>query len=451
MKISIVGTGYVGLVTGSCLSNLGHKIYAVDKRENIVNKINKGYSHIYEPGLEPILKKNISNGNFTASLDLISSLNNSDYVFICVGTPTIKDNIDLSQIESVSKEIGNYLALNKNKFLHIIIKSTVVPTTTDRLVNDIILSQGVNKKQFTLAMIPEFLREGSAVNDFISADRIVIGCDLKYKKNYKSIFSPLGNIDFIYTNTRTAEMIKYANNSILASQISLINELSNYSEKIGLIDFSKVLNGVELDNRWSPVINKKRIRPDILDYLKPGPGFGGSCFPKDVKAIVASGKKNGLNMNILSNVISVNKFQPINVVNRVVNFSKKNNIKKVSILILGLAFKSNTDDVRESPSASVINEFVKKGFDVSAHDPIAISNFKKFYNCRINYLKHYKEKINQFNVIILMTSWQEYLELNYDKLINKKEKVLFYDTRNLIKNSKILLKNVYVYKPGINY
>ena len=279
-------------------------------------------------------------------------------------------------------------------------------------------------------MTPEFLREGNAVQDFMNPDRIVFGFeDEKTLDILKEMYKPW-NTDKVEVNTRTAEMIKYVNNSLLATQISTINEYSNIARAIGNINFSKVMKGVHLDHRWSPIINNSRIRPQIIDYLLPGVGFGGSCFPKDVKAISALAKEKGVNPMILDSVIKVNHNQP----KQIINFlkSKVGDLNNKNILLLGLSFKPETDDVRESVSIKLIENLSNESCNISVHDPISTKNAKKAINVKskICFLKNWPNKLIENDIIIIATNWNEYKELNkYDDILENK---FLLDTRSLL-------------------
>ena len=431
MKINVLGTGYVGLVSGVCLAAEGHQVKCFDTNIETINILNKGKCHFYENGLENLLAEFNSNITFRL-LDLSSKseLIDSDVILIAVGTPTIDDKIHLGQIETAGKTIGN-LIKNSDKFISVIIKSTVVPGTTDTFVKNILEStSGKLIGDFGLGMNPEFLREGNAVQDFMNPDRIVFGFeDEKTLDILKEMYKPW-NIDKVEVNTRSAEMIKYVNNSLLATQISTINEYSNIARAIGNINFNKVMKGVHLDHRWSPIINNSRVRPQIIDYLLPGVGFGGSCFPKDVKAISALAKKKGVNPIILDSVIKVNHNQPKQIINFLKN--KVGNLNNKNILLLGLSFKPETDDVRESVSIKLIENLSNESCNISVHDPISTKNAKKAINVKskVYFLKNWRDKLIENDIIIIATNWKEYKDLNkYDDILENK---FLLDTRSLL-------------------
>jgi UDPglucose 6-dehydrogenase/GDP-mannose 6-dehydrogenase len=451
MKIGIIGCGYVGLVTGTGMAEIGHTVYCYDQNPEIVQRINRGECHFYEPGLEEMLEKNTRANRVIGCDNLDDLFKTVEVVFICVGTPSNDEGIDLSYISDVCVNIGLFQSRAPDSFLHIVIKSTVIPGTTDTHVRNELRKCGARDNQYALAMIPEFLREGNALSDFFNADRIVIGCQDEHIDFYFSLFKALGDRDVIFTNTRTAEMIKYANNAILATQISIINELSNYSEIVGLIDFDKVVQGVIFDHRWSPKLNSKRYHPGITNYLKPGPGYGGSCFPKDVKAIVKSGLLKNIPMTLLHEVENVNDRQSEMLVNRVVKLVDYLGICDLRVLILGVSFKPDTDDIRESPSIKVINELIKIDCDISVHDPMSRENFLKLNYQDICFVDDIHLGLEKNNVIILMTPWSQFLEIDYSLSLRRLEKIIFYDTRNAVSNLMDFPENVTLLKPGTNH
>ena len=344
----VVGTGYVGLVSGVCLAAKGHYVTCVDINPNVVAKLNKGVPHIYECGLEELLKDSLNARQFSATTDLHAGLKTADLVIIAVGTPTRDGVIDLTYVREAARSIGAYMKAT-GRSLAVVVKSTVVPGTTDTVVKqEIEAALGLKFPAFGLGMNPEFLREGEAIVDFMEPDRIVLGHeDNRTLALLEELYAPW-SCDKVRVNTRTAELIKYANNALLATQISAINEIANLSAAVGGIDIMDVVRGVALDKRWSPVVDGKRVSPPILDYLIPGCGFGGSCFPKDVKALRSQGRNLGLEMSLLNSVLEVNDAQPDQVV-RILE-SHLGDLAGRRVLVLGLAFKPGTDDVRESAS-----------------------------------------------------------------------------------------------------
>ncbi|MDC0273018.1 UDP-glucose/GDP-mannose dehydrogenase family protein [bacterium] len=432
MKINVIGTGYVGLVSGVCLAAKGHVVRCFDTNSETIHTLRSGKCHFYEKGLEGLFREHNNNLSFEfldVSSDLV--LSDCEVILIAVGTPTVNEKIDLSQIKTASRNIGKMIK-NHDHFISVIVKSTVVPGTTDSVVKEI-LEESSGKKigEFGLGMNPEFLREGNAIEDFMSPDRIVFGHeDQKTLELLDEIYSPW-DVEKIVVNTRTAEMIKYVNNSLLATQISTINEYSNIAESVGNIDFNSVMHAVHLDKRWTPIdsITSKRVYPGIIDYLKPGCGFGGSCFPKDVMALAALSKEIGINPIILDSVIKVNQSQP----KVILEYLEKRvgSLKHKNILVLGISFKPETDDVRESVSIKIMRYLSDLGCNITAHDPISFENAKKIIDFEVNYVDDWRGVLSENDIIIVCTNWNEYREL---KEFNGEldSKVLF-DTRSLFK------------------
>ena len=359
-----------------------------------------------------------------------------DAVLVAVGTPTINGRADLSQIESVAQIMGR-LIKDSDEFISIIIKSTVLPGTTDTFVKNIIEQEsGKRLGAFGLGMNPEFLREGNAVEDFQFPDRIVLGYeDEKTLDILNTIYEPW-DCEKIQLNTRSAEMMKYVNNSLLATLISATNEYSNIARAVGNVDFEKVMKGVHSDNRWSPLdAAGEKTLPQIINYLKPGCGYGGSCFPKDVMAISALAEDVGVSSRILSAVIEVNQKQPevmVDILKREVN-----QLEDKRILILGLSFKPDTDDVRESVSLKLIEILEGQVKSLSAHDPIAINNAKAALrsDIKVDFINNWKSELSNVDVIILSTNWREYAELAImtEEISGK----TVFDTRSLLTKSTL--------------
>ena len=434
-KISIIGTGYVGLISGVCFAEIGHKVICVDVDKNKVEKINKKTAPIYEKGLDELLDKHVGENLFSTT-DLHSAVLETDYTFIAVGTPYEDDYIDLSYIKNATKQIA--LAIKEKKEFHtVIVKSTVVPNTTIEVVKPIIEKFSGKKLNldFGLAMNPEFLREGVAINDFMNPDRIVIGgCSEHTSKMVKSLYDFYFKNDYLLTDPTTAEMIKYTSNSLFATSISFANEISNLCLEIG-VDNTEVEKGVHLDSRISPIINGKRVYPALTGYLQAGAGFGGSCFPKDVKALAAFGDYKNIKMHLLKSVIEVNKNQPKKIISIINNKIPEVSNKK-NILILGAAFKEGTDDIRESPSVEVIKELLSLDFKISVYDPIASKNIQSKFGSDISIIKSLKKSIKNIDIIILMTMFEDFKDL--PRLIESENpNVYFIDGRRKIDKHSI--------------
>tara|TARA_Y100000816_G_scaffold219159_1_gene164167 strand:- start:258 stop:1598 length:1341 start_codon:yes stop_codon:yes gene_type:complete len=434
MRVCVVGTGYVGLVTGVCLAYKGHEVICVDSDPLIIEKINLKQSPIYENELSELLEKVINSGKFKATTNLNDALKNSSIVIIAVGTPSNNGPIDLSYIDSALSQLGEFIK-NHNQYISIIVKSTILPGTTDTFIrNKLEKISGKKLGEFGLGMNPEFLREGEAVNDFLYPDRIVIGFDnTKTREHMEELYDPW-DVDKIFTNTRTAELIKYANNTLLATQISTVNELANISYKLGGIDIRDVVKGVQLDKRWNPILDNKRVDPDIIKYLVPGCGFGGSCFSKDLKALRSQGHQLGLNTKMINSVLETNEAQPHQVIDILKN--EIGNLKDKKILLLGLAFKPGTDDVRESPAIKIALDALNNGASLYAHDPGARENFEKVLkekSDKITFVNNWVKILNSIEIIIIVTPWDEYLELNK---IDISDKIIF-DARGFFEPSNL--------------
>jgi len=420
MKLCMIGTGYVGLVSGVCFSDLGNDVICVDKNKNKINLLQNGQVPIYEPGLSELVIKNFKNKRLIFSSDLKSSVKNSDIIFICVGTPTKKggSSADLSQIYDVTKELSTSI----NKFKIIVTKSTVPVTTGDQLEK--ILSKKNNKKKFAVVSNPEFLREGEAIRDFIYPDRIVVGSnEKKSNRVLKNLYSPLISKGAKYLNTsrRAAELIKYASNAFLATKITFINEIANLCEKTA-INIEDISIGMGLDKR----IGSR--------FLRAGPAYGGSCFPKDTKAIISTAKKFNTNLSVIKSVIRSNENRS-NILLKKIYEILKNKVKNKTITFLGVTFKANTDDMRDSSSLLMIPALSKKGAIIKYYDPTGYK--KEFKNINNVYFEEsIKKSINGSDLIIIHTEWNDFKSINFKNLI-KGKKPIIYDMRNIYSNFKI--------------
>ena len=416
----MIGTGYVGLVSGVCFSDLGNEVICIDKDINKINNLKKGIIPIYEPGLEELVLKNYKNKRLSFSTDLKKSVKKSDIIFICVGTPTKKKNnsADLSQIYSVGREISKSI----NRFKVIINKSTVPVTTGDELEK--IIKNKTKKKFFSVVSNPEFLREGEAIRDFIYPDRVVIGSnDEKSKRILRNLYSPLisKGAKFLYTNRRAAELIKYASNAFLATKITFINEIANLCEKTN-IDIEDISIGIGLDKR----IGSR--------FLRAGPAYGGSCFPKDTKAIISTADKYKVNLSVIKSVIKSNSLRSDILLKRV-NLIMKNKIKDKIISFLGVTFKANTDDMRDSSSLKLIPYLSKRGAIIKYFDPTGSKKeFNKLKN--VNFSQSIQESIKGSDLVIIHTDWNDFKSINFKKF-SKSKKLIIYDMRNIFSPAKI--------------
>lgn len=413
MKIAIVGTGYVGLITGVSLATLGHNVICIESDKNKVSLINSAKSHFYEPGLEEYLKKVIKKGLLRATEALEESVLQSDIIFIAVGTPTIDNKIDLSAIKKASEQVGEALG-KTNKYQIVVIKSTVLPGVTEGIVKPI-LERYSHKKvgEFGLCMNPEFLREGNALEDALHPDRIVIGqidekSGKEFAKVYKKVPAPI-----ISTNLPTAEMTKYAANALFATLISYSNEVARISESIPKVDVVDVWKGVHLDKRLSPMVGNTLIKPGVLSYILSGCGYGGSCFPKDTKALASFADKLGVKASLIHSVIDINETQPHRVI-LLLKDALSGELKNKKIAVLGLTFKPNTDDMRESAAFPIIDELLSEGAIVKCHDPKAYKENipEKLSNLSIIMSDTAQDAIKDADAVIVVTAWEEYLKLS---------------------------------------
>ncbi|MDA8537237.1 UDP-glucose/GDP-mannose dehydrogenase family protein [Candidatus Pelagibacter bacterium] len=420
MKLCMIGTGYVGLVSGACFSDLGNEVICVDQDTKKIENLKNGIIPIYEPGLEELVLKNYKNNRLKFSTNLHDSVSISDIIFICVGTPTKKNGsgADLSQIYNVAKEIRSSI----NKFKIIITKSTVPVTTGDEIEKIILKSK--NKKLFSVVSNPEFLREGEAIRDFIYPDRVVIGTnDFKSKRVLKNLYLPLVSkgAKYVSTSRRAAELIKYASNAFLATKVTFINEIANLCEQIN-VNIEDISIGMGLDKRIGG------------RFLRAGPAYGGSCFPKDTKAITNTADKFNIDLSVIKSVIKSNENRSSLLIKRVIKLLK-GKIKNKKICFLGVTFKANTDDMRDSSSLSMIPYLVKKGAKINYYDPTGEKkDFKKLKN--VKFSQNIKSAIRDSDFIIIHTEWNDFKSINFKKEVKNKNFILF-DMRNIYSSVKM--------------
>jgi UDPglucose 6-dehydrogenase len=412
MKVSVIGSGYVGLVSAVCLADKSHNVICVDSNVNKVDKINRAESPIYEVGLDELLSANI-NINLNATTNLSNSVLNSDVSLIAVGTPFNGTEIDLKYIRQVAKEIGQVLK-EKDDYHVIIVKSTVVPGTTDNVVIPILEKYSEKKAgiDFGVGMNPEFLREGQAIEDFMKPDRIVLGgIDERTHQKMTELYLSFSGVDILKTNNKTAEMVKYTSNSVLATLISFSNEIANLCSAIGDIDVVDVMKGVHLDKRISPIlVNGDRVTPTITTYLEAGCGFGGSCFPKDVNALISHGNKFNQSLSLLKVVMDINQAQPYLILDRLNEHYP--NISGLKVAVLGLAFKPGTDDMRESPAIPIVKKLIEGNAIIKAYDPVAEEKAKiVFNNTDITYCNSLNDVLINTDAVLLLTRWPEFSKL----------------------------------------
>ena len=425
MNISIVGTGYVGLVSGACFAELGATVHCIDTNREKIDKLNQGIIPIYEPGLEDLVRRNVKAGRLFFSTDLTDSLNDVEMLFIAVGTPPGEDgSADLNQVLAVARKIGQ----NLEKYLLVVTKSTV-PVGSSKQVRNAIEEELKKRRadiQFDVASNPEFLKEGAAIDDFMKPDRVVVGVESERAKELMTrLYSPmlLSNFRVIFMDIPSAEMTKYAANAMLATRISFINEIANLCEKVGA-DVSMVRKGIGTDSR----IGSK--------FLYPGPGFGGSCFPKDVKALIRTGKDHGSPLSLLESVEAINERQ------KKVLFTKFSNhyqgkINGMHVAIWGLSYKPGTDDMREAPSLTLIDQLLEAGCTVKAYDPAAMDEAKRRLGNKIEYASDIYDAVRDADVLFHVTEWKEYRMPDWQKVRSLMKNPLLIDGRGVFNKNDL--------------
>ena len=418
-KITVIGTGYVGLIASVGLADFGNQVIGVDRDREKINQLKRGTSPLYEPGIDDYLKRNLESGRLSFTTDIGSAVEKADVVFVAVGTPELADGSpDLRYVDSV---VGS-IAEKMEGYTVIVIKSTVPVGTNRRIQKQI---EEINPDaDFDIVSNPEFLREGRAIEDFFHPDRTVLGCETDRAKNVmKSVYRALNviSVPFVWCSLETAELVKYASNAFLATKITFINQMANLAEGVGA-DIHIVAKSMGMDGRISPY------------FLHPGPGYGGSCFPKDTKAVVDTGEKVGVDMTLIQSVITANEDQK----NRMVDKLEKlvGSLEGKTIALLGLAFKQRTDDIRESASINMTRSLIKKGCSVRAHDPKAMINFKKLFP-HITYCKDAYDSAEGADAVVILTEWNEYRSLDLDMLKNALKYPNILDTRNLLDSTEL--------------
>ena len=415
MKITILGSGYVGLVSGTCFSEFGFDVCCVDKDSNKINNLKNNIIPIYEPGLENLVKKNSAANRLSFSNNINKNIKEADVVFVAVGTPARRGDghADLSYVYEAAEQI----AKNLSGYTLVVTKSTVPVGTGDEVKN--IIKQTNPEANFDIVSNPEFLREGNAIEDFMRPDRVIVGCETKKAKAIIStIYKPLYLIEtpIIFTDLKTAELIKYSANAFLAVKISYINQMADLCEKVGA-DIRDVARGIGLDKR----IGSK--------FLHPGPGYGGSCFPKDTLALIETSKRNKTNISIVETVVKYNQQRKYDMAEKIITILKSGyENKKVSIL--GLAFKPETDDMRDSPCLDIIPRLQEKGIQISAFDPVAMDEAKKILK-DIEFAKNIYSCLKDSDALVILTEWNEFRSLSPSQLNGMKGNLLI-DMRNAL-------------------
>lgn len=425
MKIVVAGTGYVGLVTGTCFAETGVTVICVDIDKEKIKLLQEGKTPLYEPGLEPMMKRNIEKGRLSFTTDLKKSLEDSEAIFIAVGTPPGEDgSADLQHVLKVASEIGK----NIKSYVVVVIKSTVPVGTSEKvrkIIREELEKRGVDIP-FDMASNPEFLKEGSAVEDFLRPERIVIGTDNERAAEIMSrLYKPfvLNNHPIYYMDIPSAELTKYAANAMLATRISFINEIANLCELLGA-DINQVRKGIGSDSR---IGNK---------FLYPGPGYGGSCFPKDVKALIRTAAEKGYEMKVIAAVEKANEYQK-NVLFFKIRNHFNNNLKGRTIGIWGLSFKPHTDDIRESPSIYLIEKLLLEGAIVKAYDPAAMEETKKIFGNRVKYASDQYDAVIKADAMVLVTEWPEFRLPDLKKMAETMSGKVIFDGRNIYDPSEV--------------
>lgn len=421
MNVSVIGTGYVGLVTGACFADFGINVTCIDKDHQKIKLLLDGQVPIYEPGLKELIHKNVQEGRLCFTTDIIYAIQNALVIFIAVGTPSKEDgSADLTYIDEVAFSIAE----NMNGYKVIVTKSTVPVGTAER-IRQIILAKRKEKVEFDVVSNPEFLREGSAIEDFMRPNRVVIGASSDQAKAIlRDLYSPLYLLEtpFVTTDVATAEMIKLASNSFLATKISFINEIANICELVGA-NVSDVAKGMGLDQR----IGSK--------FLHPGPGFGGSCFPKDTKAIFQMARERGYRFQIVEAVLNVNEEQQA-IAYEKIKLALDNELKAKSVAFLGLSFKPNTNDIREAPAIHIIRRLLDEGAKVRVYDPAAMEEAKGLFN-QVTFCMDSYDAAKDAHAVVLITEWNQFRNLNLAELKRVLKKPVFIDLRNVYEAEKI--------------
>lgn len=414
-KICVIGTGYVGLIAAVGLSDFGNYVIGVDIDINKIESLNKGIPPIYEPGVEPYLERNLKSGRLRFTNDLDKAIAESQVIFLAVGTPPKEDgSADMSQVEGALDSIVK----NLNSYKVVVTKSTV-PVGTNRWIYNR-LKEKAPEGEFDVVSNPEFLREGKAIQDFFHPDRLVVGHDTERAKEvmedvYRSLY--INQTPILFCNWETAELIKYASNAFLAVKISFINEMANLADAVGG-DVKLIAKAMGMDGRISP------------KFLHPGPGYGGSCFPKDTKAIVSTGSKHGVDMSVIRQAIKSNDQQKLRVVEKMEEFFGP--LKGRKVTLLGLAFKAETDDIRESSAIPVVESLLKKGAAVCGTDPQAIDNFKELFP-ECSYTEDSFEALKGADICLILTDWNEYRNIDLQQMAAVMSEKNIYDVRNILK------------------
>ncbi|MEW9699929.1 UDP-glucose/GDP-mannose dehydrogenase family protein [Paenibacillus sp. SI8] len=428
MKLTVIGTGYVGLVSGVCFSQLGNEVICVDRLEEKINMLNRNEVPIYEPGLEELIRKNVSEGKLSFTTDLTSAVQNSDIIIIAVGTPSLPNGeANLQYIEQAAYDVAS--AINGYK---IIMTKSTVPVGTNHLIHNWIGK--VSQYEFDVVSVPEFLREGTAISDTLNPDRIIIGAESSTAiETITELHQPLTE-NIIITDIKSAEMIKYASNAFLATKISFINEIANICEKIGA-DVTLVAKGMGQDKRIGS------------SFLNAGIGYGGSCFPKDTNALIQIAGNANYDFKLLKSVVEVNKHQRYNVINKLVECLGQ--LSGKTIAVWGLAFKPNTDDVRDAPAIEIIKELIKRGCTIKTYDPIAMEKFKEIVDSdSIVWCESPLEAVENSHALCLLTEWDLFKNISLQVIEKLMKQPILIDGRNVFTQEQIQETHLLYYSVG---
>ncbi len=434
MKLCVVGPGYVGLVTAACFAEMGNEVICIGRKEDPIDNLNQGIVHIYEPGLDELVKRNLKDARLRFSDDLKEGVEDSLVIFVAVGTPPNDDgSCDLSAVCEVAQNIGKYM----DDYRIVVIKSTV-PVGTNEKVREIIASElkkrGENL-EFDVVSNPEFLKEGDAVNDFMKPDRIIIGTDnVRTAALMRELYAPFARTrdKLMVMDPRSAEMTKYAANCMLATKISFINEIANICEKVGA-DVMQVRKGIGSDHRIG------------YHFIYPGVGFGGSCFPKDISALIHLASQNGWKPLLLEAVKAVNEHQKGLLAQKIINyFSNKGGVKDKIVAVWGLSFKPNTNDMRDAPSIEVISRLLLEGAKVVAFDPVAVPEAQKIFGDKVLYVENAYDALKGAHALALITEWNQFRHPDFDKIKELMAEWVIFDGRNLY-DKEFLKKKGFTY------
>jgi len=439
-NVAIVGAGYVGLVTGACLSSLGHRVTSVDIRQDVVDLVNRGEAPFFEPGLSDLIRQGLASGRFRASVDLAAAVEASDVSFVAVGTPSMPsaaDGIDLSFVIRATEAVGRALA-RRHAYHVVVVKSTVVPGTTQGMVRPLLLDRsGRSPESLGVCVNPEFLREGSAVADFMDPDRIVIGgSDARAAEVVAGLYAAF-SCPVVRTSPTNAELIKYASNSFLALLVSFSNELAALCERVPETDIEIVMDGLHLDRRLTPFVDGRRISPPILSFLRAGSGFGGSCLPKDVTALRAFARSRGIDTPLLDATMAINKRRPDQVADLVAQAvgGLAGRLTGKTVAVLGLAFKPGTDDLRDSSALALVDSLRARGCQMRAYDPLVSRNGSARVPIEVSATP--EAALTGADAAVVATGWPEFRAWDWERLHRLMRSPVIVDGRGTLRNVRL--------------